>query len=343
MSLSVAVAGASGYAGGELLRLLSAHPEFDVTTVTAFSNAGQPLIELQPHLRSLAHLELQPTDSGTLAGHDVVFLALPHGKSGEVTADLSADTLVIDCGADHRLTDKAAWAQFYGGDYFGAWDYGMPELGAQREVLKHSTRIAVPGCNVTAITLALAPGIAAGLIEPNDLVAVLAVGPSGAGKSLKTELLASELLGSANAYQVGGVHRHNPEIRQNLELVGGVGVSVSFTPVLVPMSRGILATSTARVKPGVTEAQLRDAWESAYADEPFVHVLPKGRFPRTADVLGANTALLGLAFDEAAGRVVVVSAIDNLVKGTAGAAIQSANIALGFPETTGLAVDGVAP
>jgi N-acetyl-gamma-glutamyl-phosphate reductase len=347
MSLSVAVAGASGYAGGELLRLLAAHPEFEVTTVTAFQNAGQPLASLQPHLRSLAHLELQPTDAATLAGHDVVFLALPHGKSGEVTAHLPEATLVVDCGADHRLTSESDWATFYGGDYFGAWDYGMPELltatGKQREALVGSKRIAVPGCNVTAITLALAPGIHAGLIEPDDLVAVLAVGPSGAGKSLRTDLLASEILGSASAYQVGGTHRHNPEIRQNLEVAGGVGVSVSFTPVLVPMSRGILATSTAKLKPGVTLTQVEEAWRTAYAGEAFVQVLPTGQFPRTADTVGANTALLGLAIDEAAGRLVVVSAIDNLVKGTAGAAIQSANIALGIPETTGLTTDGVAP
>jgi len=343
MSLSVAVAGASGYAGGEVLRLLSAHPEFDITTVTAFQNAGQPLIDGQPHLRSLSHLELKPTDAATLAGHDVVFLALPHGKSGEVTKDLPEGTLVIDCGADHRLTSEADWAKFYGGDYYGAWTYGLPELADQRAALAGAKRIAVPGCNVTAITLALAPGIAAGVVESADIVAVLSVGPSGAGKSLRTDLLASELLGSAHAYQVGGVHRHTPEIVQNLELAGGAGVTVSFTPVLVPMSRGILATSTARLKPGVTKAQVRDAWEAAYADEPFVHVLPDGQFPRTADTLGANTCLIGLAVDEAAGRVVVVSALDNLVKGTAGAAIQSANIALGFPETLGLSTDGVAP
>lgn len=343
MSLSVAVAGASGYAGGEVLRLLSAHPEFDITTVTAFQNAGQPLIAAQPHLRSLSHLELKPTDATTLAGHDVVFLALPHGKSGEVTKDLPEGTLVIDCGADHRLTSEADWAKFYGGDYYGAWTYGLPELADQRAALAGAKRIAVPGCNVTAITLALAPGIAAGVVESADIVAVLSVGPSGAGKSLRTDLLASELLGSAHAYQVGGVHRHTPEIVQNLELAGGAGVTVSFTPVLVPMSRGILATSTARLKPGVTKAQVRDAWEAAYADEPFVHVLPDGQFPRTADTLGANTCLIGLAVDEAAGRVVVVSALDNLVKGTAGAAIQSANIALGFPETLGLSTDGVAP
>ena len=348
MTYSVAVAGASGYAGGELLRLLSQHPEFDIKTVTAFQNAGQPLISTQPHLRSLAHLVLGSTDAETLAGHDIVFLALPHGKSGEVTAQLDPGTLVVDCGADHRLTSEDDWAAFYGGEFYGAWDYGLPELllsagGTQRDTLVGSKRIAVPGCNVTAITLSLAPGIHAGVIEPDDLVAVLAVGPSGAGKALKTNLLASEILGSASAYQVGGVHRHNPEIRQNLEAAGGVGVTVSFTPVLVPMSRGILATSTAKLAPGATAASVREAWESAYANEPFVHVLPEGEFPRTADTVGANTALIGLAVDEAAGRVVVVAAIDNLVKGTAGAAIQSTNIALGLSETTGLSVDGVAP
>jgi len=341
--VSVAVAGASGYAGGELLRLLSAHPEFEVTVVTANQNAGQPLSAVHPHLTSLHHLTLAETTPQVLAGSDVVFLALPHGASGAITAELPGDVLVIDCGADHRLTSPEAWAAFYGGEYHGAWTYGLPELAEQRTLLAGATRIAVPGCNVTAITLGLAPGIAAGVIEPADLVAVLAVGTSGAGKSLRTELLASEIAGSASAYQVGGVHRHTPEIVQNLEAAGGTGVTVSFTPVLVPMSRGILATSTARLAPGVTPAQVRAAWESAYAEEPFVHVLPAGSFPRSGDTTGANTCLIGLAVDEAAGRVVVVSALDNLVKGTAGAAIQSANLALGFPETLGLAMNGVAP
>jgi N-acetyl-gamma-glutamyl-phosphate reductase len=348
MSLSVAVAGASGYAGGELLRLLAAHPDFTITTVTAFSNAGQPLVSVQPHLRSLAHLTLVETTAATLAGHDVVFLALPHGKSGELTAQLPEGTLVIDCGADHRLASEQDWADFYGGEFFGAWTYGMPELlhadgSTQRSELVGATRIAVPGCNVTAITLGLAPGIQAGLLESDDLVAVLAVGPSGAGKSLATHLLASELLGSASAYGVGGVHRHTPEVRQNLRVAGGADVRISFTPMLVPMSRGILATSTARLAPGATAAQVRQAFEAAYADELFVHVLPAGEYPRTADTIGANVALIGIAVDENAGRVVTITAIDNLVKGTAGAAIQSANIALGLDEAAGLTTNGVAP
>ena len=347
MSYSVAVAGASGYAGGELLRLLSQHPEFQVLTVTAFQNAGQPLVLTQPHLRSYGELMLQPTTPDVLSGHDLVFLALPHGRSGQLAAHLGDEGIVVDCGADHRLTDAADWAAFYGGEYFGSWSYGVPELpvgsGKQRAALVGSTRIAAPGCNASSVSLALAPGIAAGVIDERDLVAVLAVGPSGAGKSLTVANLASEILGSATPYAVGGSHRHIPEIQQSLRAAGATAPTISFTPVIVPMARGILATSTARIVPGVSASDIRAAWESAYTDEPFVHLLSEGRMPRTGDVLGSNTALIGLAVDEAAGRVVTVTALDNLVKVTAGAAIQSANIALGLNETSGLPIDGVAP
>lgn len=349
MTFSVAVAGASGYAGGELLRILADHPDFDIRTVTAHQNAGHPLIAHQPHLRSLAHLTLTESTAENLSGHDVVFLALPHGTSGAIAAQLPADTLVVDAGADHRLENPADWAAFYGGEHHGAWAYGVPELivsadgTKQRSRIAGATRIAAPGCNASAVSLALAPGIHAGIVEEQDIVSVLAVGPSGAGKSLKTMYLASEILGSANPYAVGGTHRHIPEIQQNLRKAGATAPTLSFTPVLVPMSRGILATSTARVKPGVTAQRVQEVWEAAYADEPFVQVLPAGTVPRTADVLGANTVLIGVALDAAAGRVVTVLAIDNLYKGTAGAAIQSANIALGLAETAGLSVNGVAP
>jgi len=346
MTYTVAVAGASGYAGGEVLRLLAGHPDLEVATVTASSNAGRPLVELQPHLRSYAHLTLRETTPEVLAGHDVVFLALPHGASGAIAAELDDDVLVIDCGADHRLTDEAAWARFYGGTYHDAWAYGVPELPVGdrklRERLVGAKRIAAPGCNASAVSLAIAPGINAGLIE-EDIVAVLAVGPSGAGKNLKVQYLASELLGSANPYGVGGGHRHIPEIIQNLKLAGAASPTVSFTPVLVPMARGILATVTAPLKPGVTSDQVREAWASAYEGEPFVQLLPEGIWPRTADVVGANTALIGVTVDAAANRVVALIAVDNLVKGTAGAAIQSANLALGLPESTALTTNGVAP
>ena len=312
MTSSVAVSGASGYAGGEILRLLAAHPEVEIRTVTAHSSAGEPLIAHQPHLRSLRHLTLQPTTPEVLAGHDIVFLALPHGQSAQYTDALGDVPLVIDAGADHRLRDAAAWEQFYGGPHPEAWTYGVPELPASggkiRDSLRGATRIAAPGCNASTVSLSLAPGVAAGVIDSSDIVAVLAVGPSGAGKSLKTNLLAAEILGSANPYAVGGTHRHIPEIRQALAAAGATGdVRISFTPVLVPMARGILATSTAPIADGVTDAQIRDAWEQAYVDEPFVQVLPEGHFPRTADVLGANTALIGLAVDRAANRVVVVT------------------------------------
>ncbi|MDH6532784.1 N-acetyl-gamma-glutamyl-phosphate reductase [Aurantimicrobium minutum] len=347
MTYSVAIAGASGYAGGEVLRLLAGHPEFEVRTVTAHSNAGQRLVDVQPHLRSYGDLMLGDTTAENLAGHDVVFLALPHGSSGAIAAQLSEQALVIDCGADHRLEDEEDWTTFYGGEFNSAWTYGIPELplstGSQRDYLTGTTRIAAPGCNASAISLAIAPGVKAGLIDAIDIVSVLSVGPSGAGKSLKVNLLASEIMGSASAYSVGGTHRHTPEIEQNLRKAGAAEVSVSMTPVLVPMARGILATTTARVKPGVSLEQLHAAWTSTYADEPFVQVLPVGEFPRTADTIGANTCLMGIALDEHTGRVVVVSALDNLTKGTAGAAIQSANIALGLPETTGLTTNGVAP
>lgn len=348
MTYTVAVAGASGYAGGEILRLIAAHPELEVTTVTAHSNAGQRLGDVQPHLRSLADLILVDTTADNLRGHDVVFFALPHGSSGELSSQLGDGTLVVDCAADHRLASADDWEHYYGGDFFEQWTYGIPELitanGKQREAIASSRKIAAPGCNASAVTLALAPGIHSGVIESFDLVSVLAVGPSGAGKAPKVNLLGSELMGSANPYAVGGTHRHIPEIVQSLKGAGAHdSITLSFTPVLVPMSRGILATSTARLTPGMTEHDVRIAYETAYANEPFVELLPTGQFPRTADTVGANTCLIGLAVDEKAGRVVIVSALDNLVKGTAGAAVQCANIALGIPESTGLTTNGVAP
>jgi N-acetyl-gamma-glutamyl-phosphate reductase len=348
MGISVAVAGASGYAGGELLRLLLGHPEMRIGALTGASNAGTALGELQPHLVPLADRVLEPTTRETLAGHDVVLLALPHGASGALAARLPADTVVVDCGADHRLTDAAAWAEFYGGDHAGWWPYGLPELlhaggGKQRDVLAGARRIAVPGCYPTSASLALAPGFAAGLLEPEDVVIVAASGTSGAGKSLKPHLLGSEVMGSMTPYGVGGGHRHTPEIEQNLALAGGAPVRVSFTPTLAPMARGILATCTARLAPGADPAGVRTAWERAYTDEPFVHLLPEGRWPRTSDTLGANTVHVQVTVDERAGRVIAVAAEDNLTKGTAGGALQSVNLALGLPETLGLPTAGLAP
>jgi N-acetyl-gamma-glutamyl-phosphate reductase len=343
MTFTAAVSGASGYAGGELLRLLANHPGIEIGAITAHSNAGARLGELQPHLHSLADRVLQETSPEVLAGHDVVFLALPHGASAEIAAQLSPETLVIDAGADHRLQDPAAWEKFYGSAHAGTWPYGLPELPGSRADLAGARRIAVPGCYPTSALLALTPGFAAGLLEPDDVVIVSASGTSGAGKAAKPNLIGSEVMGGMSPYGVGGGHRHTPEIEQGLSLAAGERVSLSFTPTLAPMARGILTTATAKVRAGVDHARLRDAWESAYAEEPFVRVLPEGQWPSTKSVLGSNYVNLQLAFDEHAGRVVVSSVIDNLTKGTAGGAVQSMNIALGLDETAGLTIQGIAP
>lgn len=342
MSVRVAVAGASGYAGGEVLRLLVGHPEVEIGALTGNSNAGQRIGALQPHLVPLADRVLEVTTAEVLSGHDVVFLALPHGESAAVAEQLGPDVLVIDMGADFRLRDPADWERFYGSPHAGSWPYGLPELPGARVALAGSKRVAVPGCYPTAVTLALFPAYAAGLIEP-EAVIVAASGTSGAGKTPKPHLLGSEVMGSVSPYGVGGGHRHTPEMSQNLGAVAGEPVSVSFTPTLVPMSRGILATCSARARDGVDAAALRAAYKKALADEPFVRLLPEGQWPATASVYGSNAVHLQVAYDEAARRVIVISVIDNLTKGTAGGAIQSMNIALGLPETTGLSAVGIAP
>ncbi|MFJ9390211.1 N-acetyl-gamma-glutamyl-phosphate reductase [Nocardioides sp. NPDC101246] len=338
----VAVAGASGYAGGELLRLLLAHPEVEIGALTAASSAGKTLGSLQPHLIPLADRVLEPTTAETLAGHDVVFLALPHGESGPIAAGLPDDVVVIDCGADYRLADAETWTKFYGTDHAGTWPYGLPELPGHRAALASANRIAVPGCFPTVSTLALAPAVEAGIVEP-EVVVVAATGTSGAGKSSKPHLIGAEVMGNVSAYGVGGVHRHTPEIVQNLSALVEGEVSVSFTPVLVPMPRGILATCSAKIADGVTAADARAVYEKAYAEEPFVHLLPEGQWPQTQAVLGSNAVHLQVTLDDAAGRLVVVGAEDNLTKGTAGGAIQCMNLALGLEETTGLTTVGVAP
>ena len=347
MTIRIAVAGATGYAGGEILRLLLAHPAVqegraELGTLAAGKNAGSRLGEHQPHLVPLYDRVLAETSAETLAGHEVVFLALPHGQSGPVAEALGPEVLVVDCGADFRLERAADWERFYGTAHAGTWPYGLPEMPGARAALRETKRVAVPGCFPTVSTLALYPALAAGLAEP-DVVVTAATGTSGAGKSLKPNLLGSEVMGNASAYGVGGAHRHTPEIVQNLGKAAGEQVKVSFTPVLVPMSRGILASCTAPAKPGVTLGDLRAAYQQAYAQEPFVTLLPEGLWPQTASVLGSNSVHLQVAIDEAAGRIVVVGAVDNLAKGTGGGAVQCMNLALGLPEGAGLSTVGVAP
>jgi N-acetyl-gamma-glutamyl-phosphate reductase len=343
VSLSAAVVGASGYAGGELLRLLSGHPALHVGPLLGASSASRRVGEIHRHLPTLADRPIHAIDPDLLGDVDVVFLALPHGHSGPLVDQLPSGPVIVDLGADHRLVSADAWTHYYGTTYAGSWTYGLPELAGARQEVAGATRIANPGCYPTGVGLGMAPLLAAGLVEPRDVVVVAASGTSGAGRSAATHLAGSEVMGSLSAYKAGGVHQHTPEMAQTLSRAAGAPVAVSFTPILAPMPRGILATTSAPSTDGVTRASVRDCLAEAYSGEPFVTLLPEDVWPRTADVLGSNSVHLQVAVDAPAGRVVVVSAIDNLVKGAAGQAIQNANIVLGLEESAGLAAEGVAP
>ena len=344
MGVRVAVAGASGYAGGELLRLIASHPDLELGAVTAGARAGTAVTDVHPHLRALAGRTFDRAGPEVLASADLVFLALPHEESAAMAASLPSQVAIVDLSASFRLADPRAWAAYYRTGHAGRWTYGLPELPGARDRIRSSRRVASPGCYATAAIVALAPLVAAGVVEPQDCVIVAASGTSGAGRSPSAALLGTEVMGSVSAYQVGGLHRHTPEIEQALREAAGGQPAVSFTPILAPMPRGILATCTARLAgPQHGGQALREALASAYAGEPFVHVLPEGRWPSTAATVGSNAVHLQAAADTHAGRAVVVAALDNLVKGAAGQAIQAANLMLGLPETAGLPVNGVAP
>jgi N-acetyl-gamma-glutamyl-phosphate reductase len=367
MGVRVAVAGASGYAGGELLRIIGGHPDMELGPLAAATSAGAPVTVAHPHLAHLDSHTFEPLDPARLSSADLVFLALPHDESATVGAALPAGIPVVDLSASFRLADPRAWSAYYRTPHAGQWCYGLPELPGARERIAAARRVAAPGCYATAAILALAPLVTAGLADPGDIVIVAASGTSGAGRSASAALLATEVIGSMSAYQAGGTHRHTPEIEQALRLAmlargstppprgqapgphgpeppGGSEPVVSFTPMLAPMPRGILATCTARLcDPGTTTAALREAIAAAYDGAPFVRLLTDGRWPSTAATNGSNTAHLQAAADAHAGRAVVVAAIDNLGKGAAGQAVQVANLMLGLPETTGLAQQGVAP
>jgi N-acetyl-gamma-glutamyl-phosphate reductase len=359
MGTRVAVAGASGYAGGELLRLLAGHPDLEIAAVSAGSSAGKPITSIHPHLTGHPRFEgrnFDATRAGLLADAEIIFMALPHGEAAALAAALP-DARIIDLSADFRLGDEEAWHQFYGSvPYAGRWAYGLPELPGARDKIRNARTVAAPGCYATTSILALAPLLHAGLAEPADIVIVAASGTTGAGRTLRSDLLASEIMGSMSAYKVGGTHRHTPEIEQALsevqaqspERTAASPVTVSFTPTLAPMPRGILATATARLTPGVAgdpgaDAVLRSAFAAMYGGEPFVHLLPPGQWPATGAVAGSNGAHVQVAADRHAGRAVVVATTDNLGKGAAGQAVQIANLMLGLPETAGLTPHGVAP
>lgn len=347
MTITVAVAGATGYAGGEILRLLVGHPRFldgtlEIGALTGNSNAGQSAADVLPHIPQLADRVIEETTVEVLGKHDVVFLGLPHGFSAEIGAALPESTLVLDCAADFRLRNAEDWTAYYGSDHAGHWPYGIPEMPGHREEIRSARRIAIPGCFPTGATLAALPAADRSLVDPSFSV-VSVTGVSGAGKKANVDLLGAETMGSVKAYNTAGKHRHTPEMVQNLSEVTDENVSVSFTPVLAPMPRGILSTVTAPLKDGVTEKKVREAYSDFYAGEPFVRLLPEGRQPQTQHIVGTNMCLMQVEVDECAGVLLATSVIDNLTKGTGGAAVQCMNLALGFDETDGLPLAAVAP
>ena len=337
--MKIGVIGASGYAGGELLRLLAVHPEFEVCTVTAHSNAGEAITTVHPHLTSYNVKTFSSFNPKDFDCCEVIFLALPHGESASVISSLHSGAKIVDLGADYRLEDSAKWNKYYGGDHAGTWTYGAPELPGARALIAKSNKVANPGCYATAIALGIAP--AAKIADIEDVVVVAASGTTGAGRSARIKLIASEVMGSLTSYKFGGVHQHTPEIEEAITRATGQSSKISFTPVLAPMPRGILATITMKLQSGVTIDQVRRTYEEAYAGEEFVQFLPEGQMPKTSSVLGSNFVAMQVAVDDHTNRLIVSVAIDNLVKGAAGQAIQNANIICGFAENLGLTSQGI--
>jgi N-acetyl-gamma-glutamyl-phosphate reductase len=338
--MKTAVIGASGYAGGELLRLLATHPHFEVTVVSAHSNAGERVTSVHPQLQSYFGRSFVNVDSINFNEIELVFLALPHGESAGLVSKIPAHVKIVDLGADYRLENASQWEKYYGGKHAGAWVYGMPELApGQREAIKKESRVANPGCYATSIALGIAPAIA--IIESSDIVVVAASGTTGAGRSAKINLIGSEVMGSLSSYKFGGVHQHTPEIEQALSAVAQKETKISFTPILAPMPRGILATITAKLTKTLTTEQAHDLYAKHYVNEFFVDLLPLGQMPKTSAVSGSNKVQIQVAVDEHTNRLVVSVAIDNLGKGAAGQAIQNANLICGLSEISGLALDGI--
>ena len=347
---SVAVLGASGYTGAELLRVLVDHPRVRVVALCGNKSAGQPATTVFPHLAGRIALDIETVDAVAIAERaEVAFLALPHGHSAQVAKDLRAAggklRLIVDLSADFRLRDHGVYREWYGEhpcpELLEHAVYGLPELS--REGLAGADLIAAPGCYPTATVLPIAPLLRARLIEPSPLVVDAKSGVSGAGRTPSLAAHLPEAAEGVRPYKVAGSHRHTPEIEQALSRIAGTDVVVTFTPHLLPMSRGILSCVYAQPSdPGRDPGAYLACLRSAYQDEPFVTVL-EDSLPDTAHVRGSNRAQVAVRYDQRAGRVVAMAAIDNLVKGAAGQAVQCMNLALGFGETEGLGAVAMFP
>ena len=338
--MKTAVIGASGYAGGELLRLLAVHPHFQVTAISAHSNAGELVTSVHPHLTTHNGEKFLAVSEIDFSDIELVFIALPHGESASLIAKIPSTAKIVDLGADYRLEDASAWEKYYGGAHAGAWVYGLPELSTgQRQAIAKESKVANPGCYATAITLGIAPAV--NHVDVSDVVVVAASGTTGAGRSAKINLIASEVMGSLTSYKFGGVHQHTPEIEQAVSAIAKKPVKISFTPILAPMPRGILATITAKLNKPMNSKEAHDLFTKHYAGEYFVDVLPLGQMPKTGAVTGSNKVQMQVAVDEHTNRLVISVSLDNLGKGAASQAIQNANIITGFHEGSGLSTDGL--
>ena len=339
--MKIGVVGASGYSGGELLRLLSSHPHFQVEYIAAGSQAGASITSVHPQLVNYADRAFEATEISQMNKCELLFFALPHGESAKLIAEVDSKIRIVDLGADFRLESPTSWDKYYGGEYAGAWVYGLPEIPGQREKISSATRVANPGCYATAIALAAAPALHSKIIDGSDIVVVAASGTTGAGRKASTNLLGSEIMGSLTSYKFGGVHQHTPEIEQTLSSLGDGDVKISFTPILAPMPRGILATVTAKLKSNLKTADVQEMYRNFYNGEEFVSVLASNQLPKTSAVLGSNSAQIQVAVDEHTNRIVISAVIDNLGKGAASQAIQNANLISGFPENAGLSSQGI--
>ena len=337
--MKTAVIGASGYAGGELLRLLSTHPHLQVTQVSAHSNAGELITSVHPHLTTHNGEIFLSVDSLQFEEIEVAFIALPHGQSAAIVKKFSNKTKIVDLGADFRLNDPVQWTKYYDGSYAGAWTYGLPEIPGNRKKISQSQHVANPGCYATSIIAGVLPAL--GVIDTSDIVVVAASGTTGAGRNAKISLIASEVLGSLTSYKFGGVHQHTPEVEQALSEASGKQVRISFTPILAPMPRGILSTITARLSQNIDSEKIHSLFSAFYKDDFFIDVLPIGQMPKTGSLTGSNKIQMQVAVDEHTHRLVISVAIDNLGKGAASQAIQNANIMCGFHEGAGLSTDGL--
>lgn len=336
--MKTAVVGASGYAGGELLRLLSNHPKFKLSYIAAGSNAGEPITNLHPQLTNFTGRNFEETEIAKINNSDLVFIALPHGESAKLTNQIDPKVKVVDLGADFRLVDGKKWEKYYGGKHAGSWVYALPEL-VDHKLISSANKVANPGCYATAIALSIAPALS--LINAEDIVVVAASGTTGAGRSAKVNLLGSEVMNNLTSYKFGGIHQHTPEIEQILSSISRESVKISFTPVLAPMPRGILATVTAQLTQQSSAEQIREIYQAFYSGSKFVKVLPVGSMPMTSAVLGTNNAQIQIAVDEHVNRLLISAVIDNLGKGAAGQAIQNANLMCDLAEDAGLEILGV--